>query len=112
MKICGESRPYTIPLPTRLVDAIKGDSKKSILEVGCGYGRACFFLHENGFRVFGVDVDRAQIRLAQEATKSRESKKRASCSTTLKTCASQILASMELRCWAFSLWLRNLRCPE
>jgi ubiquinone/menaquinone biosynthesis C-methylase UbiE len=71
MKICGESRPYTIPLPTRLVEEIKGNSKKSILEVGCGYGRACFFLHENGFRVFGVDLDRAQIRLAQEATKSR-----------------------------------------
>ena len=71
MKICGERKPYTIPLPTRLVDAIKDNSKKSILEVGCGYGRACFFLHENGFRVFGVDVDRAQIRLAQEETKSR-----------------------------------------
>jgi ubiquinone/menaquinone biosynthesis C-methylase UbiE len=74
MKICGGNRPYTIPLPTRLVDAIKGDSKKSILEVGCGYGRACFFLHENGFRVFGVDVDRAQLRLAQEATNSQRVK--------------------------------------
>jgi len=71
MKCCGESKPYTIPLPTRLVDAIRDNSTKSILEVGCGYGRACFFLHENGFRVVGVDVDRNQLRLAQEEKKSR-----------------------------------------
>jgi ubiquinone/menaquinone biosynthesis C-methylase UbiE len=71
MKCCGESKPYTIPLPTRLVDTIRDNSKKSILEVGCGYGRACFFLHENGFKVVGVDVDRAQIRLAQGEKKSR-----------------------------------------
>jgi len=71
MKCCGESKPSTIPLPTRLVNAIRDSSKKSILEVGCGYGRACFFLHENGFKVIGVDVDRAQIRLAQEEKKSR-----------------------------------------
>jgi ubiquinone/menaquinone biosynthesis C-methylase UbiE len=71
MKSCGERKPYTIPLPTKLVDAIRDDSKKSILEVGCGYGRACFFLHENGFKVVGVDVDRAQINLAQQEKKSR-----------------------------------------
>jgi len=71
MKCCGEGKPYTIPLPTRLVDAIRDNSTKSILEVGCGYGRACFFLHENGFRVVGVDVDRNQLRLAQEEKKSR-----------------------------------------
>jgi len=71
MKSCGERKPYTIPLPTKLVDAIRDDSKKSILEVGCGYGRACFFLHENGFKVVGVDVDRAQIYLAQQEKKTR-----------------------------------------
>jgi len=71
MKSCGKIKPYTIPLPTRLVDAIKDHSKKSVLDVGCGYGRACFFLHEKGFKVFGVDVDRAQVSLAQEEKKSR-----------------------------------------
>ena len=71
MKSCGERKLYTIPFPTRLVNAIKGNSAKSILEVGCGCGRACFFLHENGFSVVGVDLDRPQIRLAQEETKSR-----------------------------------------
>ena len=71
MKRCGENKPYTIPLPTKLVDTIRDISKKSILEVGCAYGRACFFLHEKGFRVVGVDVDKAQIRLAQQEKKSR-----------------------------------------
>jgi ubiquinone/menaquinone biosynthesis C-methylase UbiE len=71
MKSRGERKLYTIPLPTRLVNAIKDGSAKNILEVGCGYGRACFFLNENGFNVVGVDVDRIQIRLAQEEAKSR-----------------------------------------
>jgi ubiquinone/menaquinone biosynthesis C-methylase UbiE len=71
MKRCGESKRYTIPLPTKLVDAIGDSSEKSLLEVGCGYGRACFFLRKNGFRVIGVDVDRVQIGLAQEERKSR-----------------------------------------
>jgi ubiquinone/menaquinone biosynthesis C-methylase UbiE len=71
MKSRGERKPYNIPLPTRLVNAIKDGSAKNILEVGCGYGRACFFLNENGFNVVGFDVDRTQIRLAQEEAKSR-----------------------------------------
>jgi ubiquinone/menaquinone biosynthesis C-methylase UbiE len=71
MKSCCGRKLYTIPLPTRLVNAIKGSSARSILEVGCGYGRTCFFLRENGFSVVGVDVDKPQIRLAQEETKSR-----------------------------------------
>jgi ubiquinone/menaquinone biosynthesis C-methylase UbiE len=74
MKFCGVSKPYTIPLPTRLIDAFRDKSRKSVLDVGCGYGRACFFLHENGFKVIGVDVDRTQVRLAQEEKKSRRMK--------------------------------------
>jgi len=71
MKSGGERKLYTIPLPARLVRAIRDGSAKNILEVGCGYGRACFFLNESGFNVVGVDVDRVQIRLAQEEAKSR-----------------------------------------
>jgi ubiquinone/menaquinone biosynthesis C-methylase UbiE len=71
MKSRGDRKPYTIPLPTRLVNTIKDSSEKNILEVGCGYGRACFFLNESGFNIIGVDVDRVQIRLAQEEAKSR-----------------------------------------
>ena len=71
MKSRGERKLYTIPLPSRLVNAIEDGSEKNILEVGCGYGRACFFLNENGFNVVGVDIDRVQIRLAQEEAKSR-----------------------------------------
>ena len=71
MKSCGERKLYTIPLPTRLVNVIKDGSAKKVLEVGCGYGRTCFFLHENCFNVVGVDVDRTQIGLAQEESRPR-----------------------------------------
>jgi ubiquinone/menaquinone biosynthesis C-methylase UbiE len=74
MKFWGERKPYTIPLPTSLIDAFGHNSKKSVLDIGCGYGRACFFLHENGFKVVGVDVDRTQVGLAQEEKKSRRMK--------------------------------------
>jgi ubiquinone/menaquinone biosynthesis C-methylase UbiE len=71
MKSRGERKLYTIPLPSRLVNTIEDGSAKNILEVGCGYGRACFFLNEKDFNVVGVDVDRVQVRLAQEEAKSR-----------------------------------------
>jgi ubiquinone/menaquinone biosynthesis C-methylase UbiE len=71
MKSRGERKPYTIPLPTRLVNALEGNSTKCILEVGCGYGRASFFLQKKGFNVVGVDVDKSQIISAQEEVKSQ-----------------------------------------
>jgi len=65
MKSCGERKlQYTIPLPARLVDFLKCKSAKSILDVGCGCGRACFFLLENGYSVVGVDVDKVHIESA------------------------------------------------
>jgi ubiquinone/menaquinone biosynthesis C-methylase UbiE len=65
MKSCGERKlQYTIPLPARLVDFLKRKSAKSILDVGCGYGRACFFLLEKGYGVVGVDVDKVHIESA------------------------------------------------
>jgi len=74
MKFCGVSKPYTIPLPTRLIDTFRYNSKKSVLDVGCGYGRACFFLHKNGFKVVGVDINKAQVRMAQKEKKKRRIK--------------------------------------
>jgi len=71
MKSCGERKPYTIPLPAKLVSFLKGKSARSILELGCGYGRACFFLHENNLDVTGVDLDRIQLELALQEAKSR-----------------------------------------
>jgi ubiquinone/menaquinone biosynthesis C-methylase UbiE len=75
MRSCGERKPYTIPLPVRLVEVLEASLAKSVLEVGCGYGRTCFFLHEKGFNVVGVDVDKAQIRSASEEAKARGLKK-------------------------------------
>jgi ubiquinone/menaquinone biosynthesis C-methylase UbiE len=67
----GRKLEYTIPLPAGLVSFLTGKSAETVLEVGCGYGRACFFLHERGFRVTGVDIDKAQVLLALQETKSR-----------------------------------------
>jgi ubiquinone/menaquinone biosynthesis C-methylase UbiE len=72
MKTCGNRKPqYTVPLPARLVDFLKDKTAKNVLDVGCGYGRACFFLHENGYDVIGVDVDKTQIRIASEEAKTQ-----------------------------------------
>ena len=63
MKFCGGRKPpYTIPLPFKLVSFLRNKAAKTILEIGCGYGRACIFLRENGFEVVGVDVDSVQVK--------------------------------------------------
>ena len=62
---------YLIPFPTKLVSFLKSKKAKNVLEIGCGYGRACFFLHENSYDVTGVDIDRAQIKSALEEAKAR-----------------------------------------
>lgn len=72
MKCCEERKPYSIPLPTGFVRFITGKPVRTILDVGCGYGRACFFLHENNLKVVGVDVDRVQVRKASQETASRK----------------------------------------
>jgi ubiquinone/menaquinone biosynthesis C-methylase UbiE len=63
--------PYLIPLPTKLARFLKGKGVKSVLEVGCGYGRACFYLNEKGYEVVGVDLDRVQIKSALAQATSR-----------------------------------------
>jgi ubiquinone/menaquinone biosynthesis C-methylase UbiE len=72
MKPCsGRKLQYTIPLPASLVGFLRDKSEKTVLELGCGYGRACFFLHENCLRVVGVDLDKVQVGLALQEAKSR-----------------------------------------
>jgi len=72
MKLCsGRKLKYTIPLPARLVSFLKNRSEKTVLELGCGYGRACFFLRENGLCVVGIDLDKVQVGLALQKAKSR-----------------------------------------
>jgi ubiquinone/menaquinone biosynthesis C-methylase UbiE len=72
MKLCsGRKLQYTVPLPARLVSFLGGTSEKTVLELGCGYGRACFFLHDSGLCVVGVDLDKFQIGLALQEAKSR-----------------------------------------
>lgn len=63
--------PYLIPLPMKLARFLKGKGVKSVLEVGCGYGRACFYRNEKGYEVVGVDLDRVQIKSALAQATSR-----------------------------------------
>jgi ubiquinone/menaquinone biosynthesis C-methylase UbiE len=62
---------YTIPLPERFLNFLKDKSARNILDVGCGYGRVCFFLRERGYNVVGVDVDKGQIKLAHQESRSQ-----------------------------------------
>ncbi len=55
---------YRISLPKKFMSFLGDKTVKNILDVGCGYGRTCFFLHEHHYNVIGVDVDRARIKLA------------------------------------------------
>jgi len=72
MKPWGEREPqYTIPLPAKLSSFLKDKASKNVLDVGCAYGRACFCLHENGYSVVGVDLNKEQIGLASEEAKLR-----------------------------------------
>jgi ubiquinone/menaquinone biosynthesis C-methylase UbiE len=66
--------PYLIPLPTKLASFLKGKAVRNVLEIGCGYGRACFYLHENGYEIVGVDLDRVQIKSALTEATSRSVK--------------------------------------
>jgi ubiquinone/menaquinone biosynthesis C-methylase UbiE len=73
MILCTEKKlPYSIPLPAKFASFARGKGVRKVLEVGCGYGRACFFLLENHLSVAGVDVDRVQIRSAIQECKIRE----------------------------------------
>jgi ubiquinone/menaquinone biosynthesis C-methylase UbiE len=66
--------PYLIPLPTKLASFLEGRAVKNVLEIGCGYGRACFYLRENGYEIVGVDLDRVQIKSALREASSRSIK--------------------------------------
>jgi ubiquinone/menaquinone biosynthesis C-methylase UbiE len=63
--------PYLIPLPTKLASFLEDKGARNVLEAGCGYGRACFYLRDNGCDVVGVDLDRVQIKSALTQAGSR-----------------------------------------
>lgn len=72
MSLRSEKKPqYTIPLPAKLLNYLQDKTARKVLDVGCGYGRACFFLQENGCKTIGVDVDKAQVKRALQETKKR-----------------------------------------
>lgn len=60
---------YSIPLPIQFVSYLSGKKVKSVLDVGYGYGRSCFYLANRQFQVFGIDIDKASIREAFEESR-------------------------------------------
>lgn len=47
-------------------DAMEKRGFKSVLDVGCGYGRDCIYLARTGFDVVGIDVSAEALRLARD----------------------------------------------
>jgi ubiquinone/menaquinone biosynthesis C-methylase UbiE len=59
-------------LPKKFASFLNGKMVKDVLDIGCGYGRASFFLHENHYGVVGVDIDKMQIKLALKDANARD----------------------------------------
>ena len=60
-----------------LIKIVKKDRPKSILEVGCGFGRNIKFLIQNGLSpslIVGIDISSNMIRLAREYVGNKEVK--------------------------------------
>lgn len=48
------------------LNSVKSKMVKDVLDVGCGYGRASFFLYEDNYHVTGVDIDKVKIKSASK----------------------------------------------
>ncbi len=55
-----------VPLVIEALDIFKGRKFRSVLDLGCGAGRHCIYLAENGFDVVGFDVSKRALRTAKE----------------------------------------------
>ena len=44
---------------------------RTVLDVGCGYGRDCIYLAEKGFDVSGIDSAQAGVRMAEDWAKEK-----------------------------------------
>jgi len=50
-------------------DTMEKGGFKSVLDVGCGYGRDCIYLARAGFDVVGIDVSAEALKLARDWAK-------------------------------------------
>lgn len=54
-----------------VLDFLKVNNVKRVLDLGCGAGRCVIYLVQNGFEVFGIDISEEGIRKAKERLKER-----------------------------------------
>jgi 2-polyprenyl-3-methyl-5-hydroxy-6-metoxy-1,4-benzoquinol methylase len=58
------SHSYLLPI---FNDLLKNCPGKNVLELGCGNGAFCNFLHKKGYDVVGVDISESGIEIATKA---------------------------------------------
>ena len=55
-----------VPFVVEALDIFKRCKFRNVLDLGCGLGRHCIYLAENGFDVVGLDVSGSALRTAKE----------------------------------------------
>jgi ubiquinone/menaquinone biosynthesis C-methylase UbiE len=55
-----------VPFVVEALDVFKSHKFRDVLDLGCGVGRHCVYLSENGFDVVGLDVSRSALSTAKE----------------------------------------------
>ncbi|NIM45393.1 MAG: methyltransferase domain-containing protein [Nitrososphaeria archaeon] len=55
-----------VPFVVEALDLFKRHKFRDVLDLGCGVGRHCVYLAENGFDVVGLDVSGSALRTAKE----------------------------------------------
>jgi len=56
----------SVPFVVETLHAFKSHKFRDVLDLGCGVGRHCVYLAENGFEVVGLDVSVSALRTAKE----------------------------------------------
>lgn len=74
--ILGKKSEYITLLQSKAIDRYlpAGDSTKTAVDLGCGYGRLTPFIARKGWRVIGIDPDPALIQAARQEHPSLEFK--------------------------------------
>lgn len=65
----GGAHPGGISLTKEIFEQEKFPINYTVLDVGCGTGQSCYYLHQLGYNVIGLDVDHLMIQQAKKRNK-------------------------------------------
>ncbi len=65
----GGAHPGGISLTKEIFEQEKYPISHTVLDVGCGTGQSCYYLHQLGYNVIGLDVDHLMIQQAKKRNK-------------------------------------------